>query len=468
MRKIIIPAIIAFGLCLAAPLASADGSPDLKISTWEGSWKDSEVVRTRGTTREMYLRLENMSDGDGNTTTGTFTLDGITGGTDWDITYRHDGTTVSVPYDVEIEEGDTETVKVAATPQAYPNAYLWASESAGNAFTLSGNGKTDEASAVLVIPGDLEITQVKEGTWVGGDTILDPASDKWGSEQQVPDGSSATEGAAMYRVKLHNVENATVLYRLKTHTPPGSDALLQVAWRTNSSWEAVEDITTELTSSAGHETSKYLQPGETYYFKLYVLPVGSADTVRRVAITASVSDVDGLGGLGDLTDLVPLTAYMEDLPSEGGTFDLYGDPEDDNLSPGNFGLMDFDGGSNPTGELEDWLVNRYDLSVPDDQDHLWVYGSPGYKSATSDEIQSLVGQTLNVPVATEIKDPGANSQFKMEGFAQVVLKNFDDGDPATATVEWMSFFQMPILTEAVICNTGRAEGLAMGPWEEIE
>ena len=44
----------------------------------------------------------------------------------------------------------------------------------------------------------------------------------------------------------------------------------------------------------------------------------------------------------------------------------------------------------------------------------------------------------------------------------------DDGDPARATVNWLSFFQMPILTEAVITNTGRAEGLALGPWEELE
>lgn len=466
MKRVCLTLAVAVSFLLVAPAALADGTPDLKVSTWEGAWKESEIVRTRGQTRDIYLRLKNESDGDGDTEKHTFTLSGPTGDTDWDVDYYHNGSAIAVPYDIEMTEGDTATVKVEATPESYPDAFLWGSGSQSNAFKLVGNGATDRAHAVVIVPGDLSIQEEREGTWVGENIILDPEMDIWGSTQQAPYGSSATEGAAVYRVVLHNVKNATVSYRIRTHKATGSAAMLQVCWRTDADWRVLEDITSDVTSASGYKTG-YLKAGAKRYFKLYVLPVGSQDTVRSVAVQGNVLDIDGLDGMGDLTDLVPITAYLNDLPPEGSTFDLYCEPKEENLTPGNFGLMDFDGGSNPTGEIEDWLINRADISIPKDQDHVWIYGSPGYRSATGDEIQSLVGKKLNVPVATGFKDTGSTSMFKMKGYAQVVLTSFNDGDPAKATFEWLSFFQMPMLTEAVICNTGRAEGLALGPWQEI-
>jgi hypothetical protein len=239
-----------------------------------------------------------------------------------------------------------------------------------------------------------------------------------------------------------------------------------VCWATNSSWEATADITSAVKSETAYGTG-YLSPGEVRRYKLYVVPVGNDTAARSVAFSAAVDDIDGLSGLNEMTDLVPITACLDSLPPEGDSFNLYGPPNAGTLTPGNFGLLDYDGGSNPVGEVEDWMESRHDLTVPDDRDHVWIYGSPGYKSALKDEFSALVGKTLNVPICTESTDTGAGTQFKMKGYAQVVLTSFSHGSPATANFEWVSFFHMPMLTEAVICNTGRAPGLETGPWKEI-
>ena len=467
IRDIICLTAVLFAACLAAPSAArADGKPDLKISTLQKKWKESEVIRTRGTARDLYLRLKNESNGDGETKSHTFTLNGPSGGTDWDITYYHSGAQKTVPFDISLDEGETTIVRAHTAPLASPDAYLWANKSHGSAFTLSGNGSVDRAGAVAVVPGDLRILERNEGIWVGNNIVLDPRVDIWSSAQQVPANSPATDGAAIYHIALENVKNATVSYRLKVQPKADTAASLQVCWRTNSRWEAQQDITSTVTSATG-KTVGPLNPGVVRYYKLYVVPVGSNDSARAVAVSAAVDEVDGLGGLNEMKDLVPIAAQMENLPPEGGTFDMYGPANAGTLKPGNFGLLDFDGGSNPVGEVENWLEDREDLSVPDDSDHVWVYGSPGYKAAIRDELSGLVGQTLNVPVSTDARGTGANTQFKMKGYAQVVLEPFSHGNPATATFEWVSFFHMPMLTEAVICNTGRPNGLEMGTWEEI-
>jgi len=366
-----------------------------------------------------------------------------------------------------LEEDESVVLTVNATPTAYPDAFLWATDDRSSAFTLEEDGQVESAEAVLLVPGDLMIRERGGTGWTGEDTILSPEVNLWAGTQHVPSATDSTDGRAVYYLKLENVKNAPVSYRVKTHKAAGCPAVIQRCHVVNpgGDWLEVQDISSAITSPTGY-TTDHLSPGASLYLRLYILPVGSESGSRSIGISAAVDDVDGLDGLHNLPDLIPIAACLEDLPPEGETFDLYGPPDAGTLTPGNFGMLDFDGGANNVPELEDWMINRYTLSVPDNEDHVWVYGSPGFKSAVGDEMQSLVGKRINVPICTRMTSEGANTEFKMEGYARVVLQSFSSSDATQATFEWLSFNTLPMLKEGVICHTSPRSVLGLGPWEE--
>lgn len=92
-------------------------------------------------------------------------------------------------------------------------------------------------------------------------------------------------------------------------------------------------------------------------------------------------------------------------------------------TPGNWGTIDFNGGSNGTTEIRNWIENGYDGEVPAG----WYEGNPG---ALSNSVQSqLLGLiddnvVFTLPIYTEASGNGANAQFHIEHFVTVSLTDF--------------------------------------------
>ncbi|MDQ3486040.1 MAG: Tad domain-containing protein [Actinomycetota bacterium] len=86
-------------------------------------------------------------------------------------------------------------------------------------------------------------------------------------------------------------------------------------------------------------------------------------------------------------------------------------------APGNWGVLDFDGGSNPTGEVAEWIQNGYSGSISAAPPN-FIPGNPGAPNpgALDSEMDSILGEEIIVPVFDRLTGTGANSQFRIVGF----------------------------------------------------
>jgi len=97
------------------------------------------------------------------------------------------------------------------------------------------------------------------------------------------------------------------------------------------------------------------------------------------------------------------------------------------VSPGNFGWLNLDGGANTTGELADWVQNGYpELFIIDpDTGHIWIDGTPGLRAALKDELESVVGRPMFMCVYDTMEGNGANAEFRVVTFAGVTILEVD-------------------------------------------
>lgn len=81
---------------------------------------------------------------------------------------------------------------------------------------------------------------------------------------------------------------------------------------------------------------------------------------------------------------------------------------------GNWGVLDFNGGSSSNAETKDWVDNGY-LGVVKVGD--WITGSPGAPSGSLD-IQSIVGKSVVMPMYSTPRLNGSNVEYHIVGFAK--------------------------------------------------
>jgi Putative Flp pilus-assembly TadE/G-like len=81
---------------------------------------------------------------------------------------------------------------------------------------------------------------------------------------------------------------------------------------------------------------------------------------------------------------------------------------------GNWGVLDFNGGSSSNAETKDWVDNGY-LGVVKVGD--WIIGSPGAPSSSLD-IQSIVGKSVIMPMFSSPRLSGSNVEYRVVGFAK--------------------------------------------------
>lgn len=88
-------------------------------------------------------------------------------------------------------------------------------------------------------------------------------------------------------------------------------------------------------------------------------------------------------------------------------------------APGNWGSVDFDGGSNSAGDLADWTLNGYPgpVTIPDP----YLPADPGTtnSSALRAAFQSLVNQVVLFPAVDGISGSGQNAVFDAVGVGTV-------------------------------------------------
>lgn len=80
--------------------------------------------------------------------------------------------------------------------------------------------------------------------------------------------------------------------------------------------------------------------------------------------------------------------------------------------PGNWGVLDFDGGANRTPDLQEWINNGYPGKVSVGQE---FNGDPGIPSPAL-RMDTVVGETVTVPVFDNVRLQGSVSLFRVSSF----------------------------------------------------
>ena len=136
-------------------------------------------------------------------------------------------------------------------------------------------------------------------------------------------------------------------------------------------------------------------------------PAGSAIGLRPIAICAQHPALQNWISSG----MASTTTYTIFVESDGTT--CGGDV------PGNWSMIDFDGGSNSNSELQDRVVNGYqaEVGLP-----VTLNGDPGIPTPSID-IDALIGATITIPVFSDARSNGAGSEFDLDGVVGVEILN---------------------------------------------
>ena len=96
--------------------------------------------------------------------------------------------------------------------------------------------------------------------------------------------------------------------------------------------------------------------------------------------------------------------------------------------PGNWGLIDFNGGSNSNSETKDWVQNGYQgvVTVPGTYE-----GDPGAFS-NSMGVGSIVGERILLPVFDTGSGNGANATFDLVGIVGVIIHGYKANGAASS------------------------------------
>lgn len=131
--------------------------------------------------------------------------------------------------------------------------------------------------------------------------------------------------------------------------------------------------------------------------------------------------------------VTPFAVAEECLVAPGEVMDIYPAGDDEGpgkgkgqVAPGNWGLLNLDGGSCGTPELRDWILNGYDGEmIIGEGGHLWMDGTPGFRATLEDEICQRIGDPLIMVIYDEVTGQGANADYRCVGFVCVTILECD-------------------------------------------
>ncbi|MCH7769382.1 MAG: Tad domain-containing protein [Nitrospinae bacterium] len=107
----------------------------------------------------------------------------------------------------------------------------------------------------------------------------------------------------------------------------------------------------------------------------------------------------------------------------GNSIDIY--PH--SWSPGNFGILDLDGGSNSNAETAYWIENGYDgiFIIPESTGYINVEGDPGISGGSlNGAINLRYGDTVLFPVFDQVTEQGANTIYRVVDLVGGIITGF--------------------------------------------
>jgi hypothetical protein len=134
--------------------------------------------------------------------------------------------------------------------------------------------------------------------------------------------------------------------------------------------------------------------------------------------------------------------------------------------PGNWGWIDFNGGSNSNADTKDWILNGYDGEVAvNDCNADGTTGDPcpgdtgSSGGSVSSQLQTLVdnGSEFPIPIFSNATGPGSNANFTIWGFLVIKLRGFKDTGSSASRYFDMEFLDT-IVSGKCCSNTSPQPG----------
>lgn len=102
-------------------------------------------------------------------------------------------------------------------------------------------------------------------------------------------------------------------------------------------------------------------------------------------------------------------------------------------APGNWGVMDFDGGSNPEGDTRTWVEDGYgqELDLIGDTISGDTGAPSGGPGALGSAMNATVGKTITVPLFDSVTGTGSSASFHITGFVSAQLCGWKFGSWST-------------------------------------
>jgi len=446
-----VTALVALLLTGGLALQHAAAEPSIVVRRDGETWTRVITMDSDPGGTTLYLRLASVDAG---SEPQTYHFTGPAGDDEYCVLYSVSGEEVGNAFDVSLQDGESEIVQVDVLQLRAPRNYLFAS------FALAdAEGETDVVTANLIVPGDLMVRKESALVWAGEAWFADTLApwDVW----EMP--AAVTRSQITYTVKLATVLNARSVYDLRAYRQD-AEALIARYYLDG------QEITDVVASDTGYRTG-LLEPGQEVVVTARFTPVGTQADLRQVAFAARLAEVPDPGLALDLPlrDLSPFAIHLMDVPAqEGDEFIVY---DGDQFAPGNFGLIDFDGGSNPTPPLRDWILNGYDdLVVERDVAYTWAIGNPGWREALLDAMQQKIdaGAVMRGLVYDEVIGQGAGSEVRLVGIMEFAPLAADAGYIRARLESFVLLRDMLVSAfDAVNFGAGPPPGMKAGPWREI-
>ncbi len=154
---------------------------------------------------------------------------------------------------------------------------------------------------------------------------------------------------------------------------------------------------------------------------MFFAPVFGLDTVE-VSATAVCEIAEGISTVRG--DISPFTVSEEGLAGLGEIMTIY---PNDQYAPGNFGLLNLDGGNFGTNRVANWIRYGYEgeISIVPDTGYIHIGGAPGLRASLQDDVETRVGDTMLLLLHDQVTGQGANTQYRIVEFSAVTFLAVD-------------------------------------------
>jgi hypothetical protein len=136
------------------------------------------------------------------------------------------------------------------------------------------------------------------------------------------------------------------------------------------------------------------------------------------------------------------------------------------LLPGNWAIMDFDGGANSVPDINDWIVNGYPFEINigtlagdcTTEPEACYEGDPGAFAPASDSaLASLVGEEFQLPIFNIGEGAGATTLIHIAGVVNVELVSFLTSGPQDD--RYLTLIISPGIISGTCCGSGVDTGV---------